>query len=106
MPALQNPSASCIPLRGFGTFQADPNVYPPGTAKGALLAALSIGYRHIDTAYAYGNGQIECEVGQAIEESGVPRSELFVVTKLLRLPCDTIPRRGSVNHFSQAQYLS
>ncbi|KAI0395802.1 NADP-dependent oxidoreductase domain-containing protein [Xylariaceae sp. FL0594] len=71
-----------IPLIGFGTFQADETAYPPGTAKQATLTALKVGYRHIDTAYGYGNGQIEREVGEAIKESGVPREELFVVTKL------------------------
>ena len=45
----------------------------------AVAHALSIGYRHIDTAAFYGN---EEEVGRAVRESGVPRSEVFVVTKL------------------------
>jgi diketogulonate reductase-like aldo/keto reductase len=71
-----------IPLRGFGTFQADSELYPAGTAKEAVLKALEVGYRHIDTAYGYGNGEVEKEVGQAIKESGVPRNEIFVVTKL------------------------
>ena len=71
-----------IPLRGFGTFQADNKVYPPGTAKTAVLKALEVGYRHIDTAYGYGSGEVEKEVGEAIKESGIPRDELFIVTKL------------------------
>lgn len=71
-----------IPLRGFGTFQADSKVYPPGTAKTAVLKALEVGYRHIDTAYGYGSGEVEKEVGEAIKESGIPRDELFIVTKL------------------------
>ncbi|RYP73393.1 hypothetical protein DL771_003661 [Monosporascus sp. 5C6A] len=71
-----------IPLRGFGTFQADNAAYPPGTAKAATLEALKVGYRHIDTAYAYGNGQVELEVGEAIRERRIPRDEIFVVTKL------------------------
>lgn len=45
----------------------------------AVKAALKDGYRHIDTAAAYGN---EKEVGQAIKESGVPREELWITTKL------------------------
>ena len=45
----------------------------------AVAHALSIGYRHIDTAAFYGN---ESDVGRAMLESGVPRSEVFVVTKL------------------------
>lgn len=71
-----------IPLRGFGTFQADPHLYPPGTTKAAVLTALQVGYRHIDTAYAYGAGEVEREVGEAIKESGIPREELFIITKL------------------------
>lgn len=45
----------------------------------AVLSALKHGYRHIDTALAYGN---EAEVGAAIRDSGVPRSEIWVTTKL------------------------
>ena len=71
-----------IPLRGFGTFQADAQPNPPGTVKQSILHALKIGYRHIDTAWAYGNGQMEREVGEAIRDSGIPRGEIFVVTKL------------------------
>ncbi|KAF2175255.1 Aldo/keto reductase [Zopfia rhizophila CBS 207.26] len=74
--------SNSIPLRGFGTFQADSSVYPPGTAKKGVLTALKAGYRHIDTAYAYSSGEIEREVGEAIRESGIPREDLFVVTKL------------------------
>ena len=71
-----------IPLRGFGTFQADAQSKPPGAVKQAVIHALKIGYRHIDTAWAYGNGQMEREVGEAIRDSGIPRGEIFVVTKL------------------------
>ena len=71
-----------IPLRGFGTFQADARSNRPGAVKQAVLQALRVGYRHIDTAWAYGNGQVEREVGEAIRDSGIPRSEIFVVTKL------------------------
>lgn len=70
------------PLQGFGTFQADTTLYPPGTAKSALLTALEVGYRHIDTAFGYGSGEIEKEVGEAIRESRIPRGELYIVTKL------------------------
>jgi 2,5-diketo-D-gluconate reductase A len=45
----------------------------------AILAALEAGYRHIDTAYRYNN---EKGVGQGIRESGIPREDLFVTTKL------------------------
>ncbi|KFX96456.1 hypothetical protein V490_03340 [Pseudogymnoascus sp. VKM F-3557] len=65
-----------IPAVGFGTFQGDDG---NGRVKEAVLKALRTGYRHIDTALAYGN---EKEVGEAIKESGVPRKEIFVATKL------------------------
>ncbi|MEV0848229.1 aldo/keto reductase [Streptomyces sp. NPDC049954] len=63
-----------IPQLGFGVFQI-----PPEKTRDATLAALETGYRHIDTAEMYGN---EKEVGQAVRESGVDRSELFVTSKL------------------------
>ena len=71
-----------IPLRGFGTFQAAAQSSPLGTVRQAVLLALKTGYRHIDTAWAYGGGQVEKEVGEAIRASGIPRDEIFVVTKL------------------------
>ncbi|KAK2809521.1 hypothetical protein FQN50_003789 [Emmonsiellopsis sp. PD_5] len=67
----------CIPAVGFGTFQGDDS---NGLVKQSVLKALQHGYRHIDTAAAYGN---EKEVGEAIRESGIPRNELFITTKLL-----------------------
>jgi 2,5-diketo-D-gluconate reductase A len=63
-----------IPQLGFGVFQID-----RGDAVAAVRAALDAGYRHIDTAQMYGN---EREVGQSIAESGIPRDEIFVTTKL------------------------
>ena len=63
-----------IPLLGLGTF----HLSPPNTHR-AVAHAIQIGYRHIDTAAYYGN---ETEVGQAISESGIPREEIFVTTKL------------------------
>lgn len=60
-----------IPAIGFGVFQT-----PPDETRDAVTAALSAGYRHIDTAAAYGN---EREVGEAIAKSGV---EVFVETKI------------------------
>ena len=75
-------STETIPSRGFGTFQADAQSTPPGTVKHAVLLALKLGYRHIDTAWAYGNGSVEREVGEGIRASGVPRDQIFVVTKL------------------------
>jgi 2,5-diketo-D-gluconate reductase A len=63
-----------IPVLGFGVFQI-----PPEETRAATLTALEVGYRHIDTAAAYGN---EEAVGRALRSSGIPRDELFVTTKL------------------------
>ncbi|WP_250008944.1 aldo/keto reductase [Actinoplanes sp. M2I2] len=63
-----------IPAIGLGVFQT-----PPDETREAVLAALSTGYRHIDTAAAYGN---EREVGEAIAKSGLDRSEVFIETKV------------------------
>ena len=63
-----------IPQLGFGVFQ----IKPEDTVK-ATTSALEIGYRHIDTAQMYGN---EREVGLAVRESGIPRDEVFVTSKL------------------------
>lgn len=75
-------SGQDIPLRGFGTFQADAKPGSSGTVKEAVLAALKTGYRHIDTASAYGDGEVEKGVGLAIHASAIPREEIFIVTKL------------------------
>lgn len=64
-----------MPLEGFGVFQI-PEVE---TCKKAVLNALDTGYRLIDTAAAYFNEQA---IGEAIKESGIPRKELFITTKL------------------------
>ncbi|PAA99811.1 aldo/keto reductase [Enterococcus canintestini] len=64
-----------IPKVGFGTWQT-----PDGdVAVESVKAALAAGYRHIDTAQGYHN---EKSVGKGIKESGVPRSEIFLTTKL------------------------
>jgi diketogulonate reductase-like aldo/keto reductase len=63
-----------MPLVGFGTWQLRGQ-----EAYDATRYAVEIGYRHLDTATIYGN---EAEVGQALRDSGVPREEVFVVTKL------------------------
>ncbi|GME92142.1 unnamed protein product [[Candida] boidinii] len=63
-----------IPNVGFGTFRAsEEDTY------NSVLTALKNGYKHIDTAYVYRN---ESSVGKAIKDSGVPREELFITTKL------------------------
>jgi 2,5-diketo-D-gluconate reductase A len=63
-----------IPQLGFGVFQIEPE-----KTKDATLAALEVGYRHIDTAEMYGN---EKEVGEAVRASGIDRGEIFVTSKL------------------------
>ncbi len=63
-----------MPLLGFGTWQLK-----GPDAQRATAAALRTAYRHVDTATMYGN---ETEVGQALVDSGVDRSELFITTKL------------------------
>ena len=64
-----------IPQFGLGVFQI------PGDekTKEACLEAFKLGYRHIDTAHAYQN---ERGVGQAVKESGIPREEIWITTKL------------------------
>jgi 2,5-diketo-D-gluconate reductase A len=63
-----------IPQLGFGVYQV-----PPAETKDATLAALEVGYRHIDTAEMYRN---EKGVGEAVRESGLDRGEVFVTSKL------------------------
>ena len=63
-----------IPLLGLGVWQV-----PNGPeCENAVRWALELGYRHIDTAQAYGN---EESVGRALRDSGVPREEVFITTK-------------------------
>ncbi|MGZ4459944.1 MAG: aldo/keto reductase [Nocardioidaceae bacterium] len=63
-----------IPQLGFGVFQIKPE-----ETKQATLAALEVGYRHIDTAEMYGN---EKEVGEAVRASKIDRDDIFVTSKL------------------------
>jgi diketogulonate reductase-like aldo/keto reductase len=63
-----------MPALGLGVFQS-----PPEQTTAAVEAALATGYRHIDTAAAYGN---EREVGEGIRNSGLDRSEVFIETKV------------------------
>lgn len=63
-----------MPILGFGVYQI-----PAEQTEQAVTEALEVGYRHLDTAAAYGN---EEAVGRAIRSSGVPREQLFVTTKL------------------------
>ena len=64
-----------IPVYGFGTFQ----IPTDGSTYKAVREALDLGIRHIDTAAAYFNEQ---EVGKAIKESGIPREDIFLTSKL------------------------
>ena len=73
-PTLTLNDGNQIPQLGFGTYQIEPD-----DAVEAVLRALEVGYRHIDTAQMYGN---EAEVGRAVRESGLPRDEVFVTSKL------------------------
>jgi diketogulonate reductase-like aldo/keto reductase len=63
-----------MPALGLGVFQT-----PPDETRSAVEAALYAGYRHIDTAAAYGN---ERQVGEAVHSSGLDRSEVFLETKI------------------------
>jgi diketogulonate reductase-like aldo/keto reductase len=74
VPTLTFNNGVQIPQLGFGVFQV-----PPDEVIEPVLAALEAGYRLIDTAAMYGN---EDGVGTAIAQSGVPRDEIFITTKL------------------------
>ena len=63
-----------MPALGLGVFQT-----PPEETRAAVEAALATGYRHIDTAAAYGN---EREVGEAVARTGTDRSDVFLETKI------------------------
>jgi diketogulonate reductase-like aldo/keto reductase len=73
-PALTLNNGVTMPALGLGVFQT-----PPDETRDAVTAALDAGYRHIDTAAAYGN---EREVGEAIAASDVERSDVFIETKI------------------------
>src|SRR4051812_36275497 len=73
-PALTLNNGVTMPALGFGVFQS-----PPEETTAAVEAALGEGYRLIDTAAAYGN---EREVGNALRDSGLDRSEVFLETKI------------------------
>ncbi len=74
VPDLTLNNGVTIPQLGFGVFQI-----PPDATRKATLAALEVGYRHVDTAQMYRN---ETEVGAAVAASGLRRDEVFVTTKL------------------------
>ena len=75
VPGLKLNNGLTMPQLGIGTYLlAEGDV-----SKNAVLTALRKGYRHIDTAHAYGN---ERSVGQAVKESGVPRDSIWITSKL------------------------
>jgi diketogulonate reductase-like aldo/keto reductase len=73
-PTRELSDGNAVPLLGLGVWQVEPG---PET-ENAVRWALELGYRHIDTAQAYGN---EESVGRALLDSGVPRDEVFITTK-------------------------
>ncbi|KAF1776315.1 NADP-dependent oxidoreductase domain [Phytophthora cactorum] len=83
------PSGKSIPNLALGVFQSNAGA----EAYNAVLTALKLGYRHIDTATAYEN---ECDVGRAIRDSGIPREEIFVTSKYYEIswiPWSTTPKQ-------------
>ena len=76
VPYIELNNGVKMPQFGLGTFMLDDK---NGEAYNAVLTALKAGYRHIDTAHAYGN---ERSVGRAIKDSGIPRNEIWVTSKL------------------------
>lgn len=74
VPMLKLNNGLDIPQLGLGTFTASTEA-----CKDACLVALKNGYRHIDTAHAYRN---ESGVGAAVKESGIPRNEIWITSKL------------------------
>jgi 2,5-diketo-D-gluconate reductase A len=74
VPTITLNNGVSIPQLGFGVFLIEPD-----ETKDATLAALEVGYRHIDTAEMYGN---EAQVGEAVRASGIDRDDIFVTSKL------------------------
>jgi 2,5-diketo-D-gluconate reductase A len=73
-PAVPLDQGGAMPLVGLGTWQMT-----GGRCRAAVRTALQVGYRHLDTAAIYRN---EREVGRAVGDSGIPREQVFVTTKL------------------------
>ncbi|MEG3759018.1 2,5-didehydrogluconate reductase DkgB [Pseudoalteromonas carrageenovora] len=69
-----NINLNTMPKLGMGTFRLEDKV-----AYSSVKMALEVGYKHIDTAQIYGN---EAQVGQAISDSGIPRADIFITTKV------------------------
>lgn len=75
LPYVQLNNGQWMPRFGIGTY----NVPGDSVAEDAVAYALKCGYRHIDTAHAY---RVERGVGKAVKESGIPRSEIWITSKL------------------------
>lgn len=99
MPALTDTftlsNSVTIPKIGFGTWQI-----PDGNETyDSVRTALDAGYRHIDTARAYGN---ERSVGRAVRDSGIPREDIFITTKC---PAEVKDAEGARHAFDQSTKL-
>uniref|UniRef100_K3WD22 NADP-dependent oxidoreductase domain-containing protein n=1 Tax=Globisporangium ultimum (strain ATCC 200006 / CBS 805.95 / DAOM BR144) TaxID=431595 RepID=K3WD22_GLOUD len=75
VPPKTLPSGAKIPVVGLGVYLSEPGA----ETYDAVLSALKLGYRHIDTAQYYAN---EADVGKAVRDSGIPRDQVFVTSKL------------------------
>jgi 2,5-diketo-D-gluconate reductase A len=74
VPTIRLNDGSAMPQIGLGTASLDDDRVAP-----AIVAAIAAGYRHIDTAYRYGNQR---GVGRGLRDSGIARGEVFITTKL------------------------
>ncbi|MBA3523625.1 MAG: aldo/keto reductase, partial [Geodermatophilaceae bacterium] len=74
VPSIRLNDGHDIPQLGFGVFQIE-----PAETRDAVATALTVGYRHIDTAQMYGN---EKQVGEAVRDSGLARAAVFITSKL------------------------
>ncbi|EST07709.1 NADP-dependent oxidoreductase domain protein [Kalmanozyma brasiliensis GHG001] len=79
IPSFTLNTGAKIPSVGMGCWQGQPGAGKDNELVDALVKAINVGYRHLDTATGYAN---EREVGEAIRKSGVPRSDIFLTTKL------------------------
>lgn len=79
IPSFTLNTGAKLPSVGMGCWQGQPGPGRDNELVDALVRAIKVGYRHLDTATGYRN---EAEVGQAVRQSGVARSEIFVTTKL------------------------
>ncbi len=74
VPTITLNDGNRIPQLGFGVFQIE-----PAETRDAVATALTVGYRHIDTAQMYGN---EKQVGEAVRDSGLGRADVYITSKL------------------------